>query len=65
MTTQEDDRRDPVTKQEVISTYGQAYYEAALGYERHHYDLVNQPCWLPVEWDTIVGLLEIEGESRS
>jgi len=65
MTTCDDDRREPVTAQEVISTSGLAYYEAALGYDRHHYDLDSQPCWLPHEWDTVVGLLAIEGEARS
>src|SRR5208337_701826 len=65
MTTCDDDRREPVTRQEVISTYGQEYYEAALGYGRHHYDLDGEPCWLPHEWDTVVGLLAFEGEARS
>ena len=65
MTTCEGDRREPVTAQEVISIHGQAYYEAVLDYGRHHYDLDGEPCWLPHEWDTLVGLLKIEGEERS
>jgi hypothetical protein len=65
MTTCDDDRHEPVTKQEVIGSYGQEYYEAAVAYGRHHHDEAGKPYWMAKEWDTVVGLLEIEGERRS
>jgi hypothetical protein len=65
MTTCDNHRRKSLSAQESISAYCRAYYEAALGLDHHHNDLVGQSCWLPDEWDTAAGLLAIRGEARS
>ena len=65
MTTGNDDRREPITADEVIPDYGREYYLAALAYGRHHHDETGEPYWTADEWDTITGLLEVEGEARS
>jgi hypothetical protein len=65
MTTCDDHRRAPVSAQESIRVYGRAYYDAPLGHDRHHYKPDCQPCWLPHECNTVVGLLAITGEARS
>jgi len=64
MTTCDDDRRGPITADEVIEVYGRVYYLAALAYGRHHHDETGEPYWTADEWDTVVGLLEIEGVAR-
>ncbi len=61
MTTGDDDRREPITADEAIRDYGREYYLAALAYCRHHHDETDQPFWTAEEWDTVVGLIEIEG----
>jgi len=61
MTTGDDDRREPITADEVIRDYGREYYLAALAYGRHHHDETSEPYWTADEWDTAVGLIEIEG----
>ncbi len=65
MTTSGEDPREPITADEVIRDCGREYYLAALAYGRHHHDETGEPYWTADEWDTVVGLLAIEGEARS
>jgi len=65
MTTGDDDRREPITADEVIRDYGREYDLAALAYGRHPQDETGEPYWTADEWDSVVGLIEIEAGVRS
>jgi len=65
MTTGDDDRREPITADEVIRDHGREYYLAALAYGLHHHDETGEAYWTADAWDTCVGLLAIKGEARS
>ena len=65
MTTRDEDKHEPITGDEVIRDCGREYYLAALAYGRHNHDETGEPYWTAEEWYAVVGLIEIEGESRS
>jgi hypothetical protein len=60
LSTPPDDARDIITTPEVVETQGQAVYDLALAYDRHHIDLADKPCWTREEWKTVFGLIRIE-----